>query len=88
MIQLECTAKKQCVSASGDCQYACQNAGKADRKDRQKAFDDHILCLQFGKKQYVRLFQGTKRTVLYYPPYQETIHDEVRWMIEEGLIEG
>ena len=21
-------------------------------------------------------------------PYQETIHDEVKWMIEEGLIEG
>ena len=21
-------------------------------------------------------------------PYQETIHDEVQWMIEEGLIDG
>ena len=89
MIQQECTAKKISVYlplglANKLAQMLEKQAAKSGKKPLMTTFSVYNLARN-------NVFDYSKaRTELGYTtrPYQETIHDEVRWMIEEGLIEG
>ena len=89
MIQQECTAKKISVYlplglADKLAQMLEKQAEKSGKKPLMTTFSVYNLA-----RNNVFDYSKAKRELGYTTrPYQETIHDEVRWMIEEGLIEG
>ena len=89
MIQRECTAKKISVYlplglADKLAQMLEKQAEKSGKKPLMTTFSVYNLARNnvFDYSKAQRELGYTTRS------YQETIHDEVRWMIEEGLIEG
>ena len=89
MIQKECTAKKISVYlplglADKLAQMLEKQAEKSGKKPLTTTFSVYNLARNnvFDYSKAQRELGYTTR------PYQETIHDEVRWMIEEGLIDG
>ena len=89
MIQKECTAKKISIYlplglADKIAQMLEKQAEKTGKKPLMTTFSVYNLARNnvFDCSKAQRELGYTTR------PYQETIHDEVRWMIEEGLIEG
>ena len=89
MIQKECTAKKISVVlplglANKIAQTLEKQAEKTGKKPLMTTFSVYNLARNnvFDYSKAQRELGYTTR------PYQETIHDEVQWMIEEGLIEG
>jgi len=89
MIQRECTAKKISVYlplglADKIAQMLEKQAEKSGKKPLMTTFSVYNLA-----RNNVFDYSKAKRELGYTTrSYQETIHDEVRWMIEEGLIEG
>ena len=89
MIQQECTAKKISIYlplglADKIAQMLEKQAEKTGKKPLMTTFSVYNLA-----RNNVFDYSKAKRELGYTTrPYQETIHDEVRWMIEEGLIEG
>ena len=89
MIQKECNAKKIGIYlplglANKIAQALEKQAEKTGKKPLMTTFSVYNLARNnvFDYSKAQRELGYTTR------PYQETIHDEVRWMIEEGLIEG
>ena len=89
MIQLECSAKKISVYlplglANMLAKMLEKQAQKTGKKPLMTTFSVYNLARNnvFDYSKAQRELGYTTRS------YQETIHDEVRWMIEEGLIEG
>ena len=89
MIQKECTAKKISVYlplglADKLAQMLEKQAEKSGKKPLMTTFSVYNLARNnvFDYSKAQRELGYTTR------PYQETIHDEVRWMIEEGLVDG
>ena len=89
MIQQECTAKKISIYlplglADKIAQMLEKQAEKTGKKPLMTTFSVYNLARNnvFDYSKAQRELGYTTR------PYQETIHDEVRWLIEEGLIEG
>ena len=89
IIQRECTAKKISVYlplglADKLAQMLEKQAEKSGKKPLMTTFSVYNLARNnvFDYSKAQRELGYTTR------PYQETIHDEVRWMIEEGLIDG
>ena len=89
MIQQECTAKKISVYlplglANMLAKMLEKQAKMSGKKPLMTTFSVYNLARNnvFDYSKAQRELGYTTR------PYQETIHDEVRWMIEEGLIEG
>jgi len=89
MIQQECTAKKISIYlplglADKIAQMLEKQAEKTGKKPLMTTFSVYNLArnnvFDYSKAQH-ELGYTTR-------PYQETIHDEVRWFIEEGLIDG
>ena len=89
MIQQECTAKKISIYlplglADKIAQMLEKQAQKTGKKPLMTTFSVYNLA-----RNNVFDYSKAKRELGYTTrSYQETIHDEVRWMIEEGLIEG
>ena len=89
MIQREYTAKKISVYlplglADKIAQMLEKQAEKSGKKPLMTTFSVYNLA-----RNNVFDYSKAKRELGYTTrSYQETIHDEVRWMIEEGLIEG
>ena len=89
MIQRECTAKKISIYlplglADKIAQMLEKQAEKTGKKPLMTTFSVYNLA-----RNNVFDYSKAKRELGYTTrPYQETIHDEVRWMIEEGLIDG
>ena len=89
MIQRECTAKKISVYlplglADKIAQMLEKQTEKTGKKPLMTTFSVYNLA-----RNNVFDYSKAKRELGYTTrSYQETIHDEVRWMIEEGLIEG
>ena len=89
MIQQECTAKKISVYlplglANMLAKMLEKQAEKTGKKPLMTTFSVYNLARNnvFDNSKAQRELGYTTR------PYQQTIHDEVRWMIEEGLIEA
>ena len=89
MIQQECTAKKISVYlplglANMLAKMLEKQAKMSGKKPLMTTFSVYNLARNnvFDYSKAQRELGYTTR------PYQQTIHDEVRWMIEEGLIEG
>ena len=89
MIQQECTAKKIGIYlplglANMLAQMLEKQAKATGKKPLMTTFSVYNLARNnvFDYSKAQRELGYTTR------PYQETIHDEVRWMIEEGLIEA
>ena len=89
MIQKECTAKKISIYLPLDlankiAKMLEKQAEKTGKKPLMTTFSVYNLARNnvFDYSKAQRELGYTTR------PYQETIHDEVKWMIEEGLIEG
>ena len=89
MIQQECDAKKISVYlplglADKIAQMLEKQAEKTGKKPLMTTFSVYNLARNnvFDYSKAQRELGYTTR------PYQQTIHDEVRWMIEEGLITG
>ena len=89
MIQQECTAKKIGIYlplglANMLAQMLEAQAKATGKKPLMTTFSVYNLARNnvFDYSKAQRELGYTTR------PYQETIHDEVRWMIEEGLIEA
>ena len=89
MIQRECTAKKISIYlplglADKIAQMLEKQAEKTGKKPLMTTFSVYNLA-----RNNVFDYSKAKQELGYTTrPYQETIHDEVRWMIEEGLIKG
>ena len=89
MIQQECTAKKISIYlplglANKIAQMLEKQAEQTGKKPLMTTFSVYNLA-----RNNVFDYSKAKRELGYTTrSYQETIHDEVRWMIEEGLIEG
>ena len=89
MIQQECTAKKISLYlplglADKLAQMLEKQAEKTGKKPLMTTFSVYNLA-----RNNVFDYSKAKRELGYTTrPYQETIHDEVRWMIEEGLIDS
>lgn len=89
MIQRECAAKKISVYlplglADKIAQMLEKQAEKTGKKPLMTTFSVYNLA-----RNNVFDYSKAKRELGYTTrSYQETIHDEVRWMIEEGLIDG
>ena len=89
MIQRECAAKKISVYlplglADKIAHMLEKQAEKTGKKPLMTTFSVYNLA-----RNNVFDYSKAKRELGYTTrSYQETIHDEVRWMIEEGLIEG
>ena len=88
MIQKECTAKKISVYlplglANMLAKMLEKQAQRSGKKPLMTTFSVYNLA-----RNNVFDYSKAKRELGYTTrPYQETIHDEVRWMIEEGLIQ-
>ena len=89
MIQQECTAKKISIYlplglADKIAQMLEKQAEKTGKKPLMTTFSVYNLARNnvFDYSKAQRELGYTTRS------YQETIHDEVRWLIEEGLIDG
>ena len=89
MLQKECNAKKIKIFlplglADKIAQGLEKQAEKTGKKPLMTTFSVYNLARNnvFDNSKAKRELGYTTR------PYQETIHDEVQWMIEEGLIEG
>ena len=89
MIQKECTAKKISVFlplglADKIAQVLEKQAEKTGKKPLMTTFSVYNLARNnaFDYSKAQRELGYTTR------PYQQTIHDEIQWFIQEGLIEG
>ena len=89
MLHAECNAKKIAFYLPLDladkiAQGLEKQAAKTGKKPLMTTFSVYNLARnnEFDYSKAQRELGYTTR------PYQETIHDEVRWFIEEGLIEG
>ena len=89
MLQKECNAKKISIFlplglADKLAQSLEKQAAKTGKKPLMTTFSVYNLA-----RNNVFDYSKAKRELGYTTrPYQETIHDEVQWMIEEGLIQG
>ena len=89
MIQRECTAKKISVYLPlGLADKLAQMLEKQAEKSGKKPLMTTFSVYNLARNNVFDYSKARKELGYTTRPYQETIHDEVRWMIEEGLIDG